>query len=220
VQGTKTVRVLLADDHRLLCDGLQMLLNRERDMEVVGIAADGRQALTMARKLRPDVVVMDVAMPELNGIQATSQILAELPSTRVVALSMYADRRSVHGMLSAGATGYLLKDCAAEELAGAIRQAMRGRVFLSAEVASLVVGAFTSKGDSSVPLPDSHLSAREKEVLQLLAEGYSAVNIAATLNISRKTVETHRRHIMDKLGINSVAELTKYAVREGISSLE
>ncbi len=216
---TSAIKVLLADDHRIMCDGLKLLLERHPDVAVVGVAFDGREAVAMTRRLSPDVVVMDVAMPELNGIEATRQIRSECPQTRVIALSMYADRRSISGMLTAGAIGYLLKDCAAEELALAIRAAMSGRSFLSSEVASLVVGEFTRQA-ASAPAPVSpRLTPRENEVLQLIAEGHAASEIADALHTSRKTVETHRRHIMEKLGLRSVAELTKYAVREGITSL-
>lgn len=216
----RKIRILLADDHRIMCDGLQLVLERHSDLEVVGVAGNGRQAVAMARELKPDVVVMDVAMPELNGIEATRQIVLENPDSKVVALSMYSDKRSVNGMLASGATGYLLKDGAAEELARAIRTVAANRVFLSAEVASLVVQEYKHHLGSDSEVEKTSLSPREQEVLQLLVEGNSPRLVADKLHIGVKTVESHRRRVMDKLDLHSVAELTKYAVREGITSLE
>jgi DNA-binding NarL/FixJ family response regulator len=186
-------------------------------MEVVGEAEDGRTAVSLARELRADVVIMDLTMPGLNGVDATRQLAASRPGLRVLALSMHSDKRFVQQMLRAGATGYLLKDCAYEELAQAVRTVASGRVYLSPSVAGLVVDECIERwGGSRADV----LTPREREVVQLLAEGMPTKVVAAELGLSAKTVESHRKSIMMKLGIGSLAELTKYAVREGITSLD
>jgi DNA-binding NarL/FixJ family response regulator len=215
-----SIKVLLADDHRVFREGLRALLEKSADIRVVGEAENGRAAVRLTRDLAPDVIVMDVSMPELNGIEATRQISSRLPSTKVVALSMHADRRFVTEMLKAGARGYLLKDCTCEELVTAIRTTAAGKTYLSPAVADEVVKAYLSQAPESDSGPDgTALTDRQREVLQLLAEGHTTRQIALRLHVSIKTVETHRHQIMDKLNIHSVAELTKYAVREGLTSL-
>jgi two-component system response regulator NreC len=213
------IRILLADDHKIVRQGLRTLLEQEPDMEVVAEAEDGRIAVRLARELAPQVVIMDVGMPDLNGIEATRQVLADTPGLKVIALSMHSDRRFVVNMLKAGASGYLLKDSAFEELAAAIRVVMLNKTYLSPGVSDIVIKDYVQgpREDSSV---FSVLTPREREVLQLMAEGKSTKQIADRLHVSVKTIETHRQQIMTKLGIHSVAELTKYAVREGLSSLE
>ncbi len=213
------IRILLADDHKIVRQGLRTLLEKEPDMEVVAEAEEGRMAVRLARKLAPQVVIMDVGMPDLNGIEATRQVLADTPGLKVIALSMHSDRRFVVNMLKAGASGYLLKDSAFEELAAAIRVVMLNKTYLSPGVSDIVIKDYVQgpREDSSV---FSVLTPREREVLQLMAEGKSTKQIADRLHVSIKTIETHRQQIMTKLGIHSVAELTKYAVREGLSSLE
>ncbi len=213
------IRILLADDHKIVRQGLRTLLEKEPDMEVVAEAEEGRMAVRLARKLAPQVVIMDVGMPDLNGIEATRQVLADTPGLKVIALSMHSDRRFVVNMLKAGASGYLLKDSAFEELAAAIRVVMLNKTYLSPGVSDIVIKDYVQgpREDSSV---FSVLTPREREVLQLMAEGKSTKQIADRLHVSVKTIETHRQQIMTKLGIHSVAELTKYAVREGLSSLE
>ncbi len=211
-----SIGVLLADDHRIIRQGLRSLLEKQPDMEVVAEAENGRTAVQLARRLSPDVVVMDIAMPDLNGIEATQQIIAEAPGVKIVALSMHSDKRFVARMLKAGASGYLLKDCAFEELARAIRTVAVNQIYLSPGIAGVVVEDFVRH----VSETDSSLTPREREVLQLLAEGSSTKEIAARLQVSVKTVETHRRHIMEKLDIHTIAELTKYAIRQGLTSLE
>jgi two-component system response regulator NreC len=213
-----TIRILLADDHKIVRQGLRTLLEKEPDMEVVAEAEDGRIAVRLARKLAPQVVIMDVGMPDLNGIEATRQVLADTPGLKVIALSMHSDRRFVVNMLKAGASGYLLKDSAFEELAAAIRVVMLNKTYLSPGVSDIVIKDYVQgpREDSSV---FSVLTPREREVLQLMAEGKSTKQIADRLHVSIKTIETHRQQIMTKLSIHSVAELTKYAVREGLSSL-
>ena len=211
-----TTRVLLADDHKILRQGLQTLLQNEPDIEVVGQADNGRDAIGLAKELRPDVVIMDVAMPDVGGVGATRELVNAVPTAKVVALSMHSDRRFVTGMLSAGASGYLLKDSAFEELALSIRAVMRGELYLSAGITGVVVDELVGPRLAKEPL----LSTRETEVLRLLAAGKSTADMARELGVSVKTIETHRRQIMHKLGLHSVAELTKYAVREGLTSLD
>ncbi|HTL30785.1 MAG TPA: response regulator transcription factor [Tepidisphaeraceae bacterium] len=215
-------RILLADDHQIVRQGLRSLLDQHPDMEVVGEAEDGRKAVEMTDELNPDVVVMDVGMPGLNGIEATRQVALKEKGTKVVALSMHSDRRFVGEMLKAGAKGYLLKDGAFDELANAIRTVCANKVYLSPKIANFVVEDYVRQRPE-VPGKKSayaSITPREREVLQLFAEGQSTKQVAATLHLSVKTVETHRRQIMEKLQIFSVAELTKYAIREGITSAE
>ena len=211
-------KILLADDHQIMREGLVALLERAPGLQVVGEAADGRSAVLLARQLNPHVVVMDVTMPDLNGIDATRQILEENRQIKVIALSMHADRRFVKGMLQAGASGYLLKHSASQELIKAIKLVMANRVYLSPEVAGVVVE------DYKAPAADTSafavLTPREREVLQLFAEGKTPRQIAATLHLGLKTVEAYRRQIMEKLDFQSLAELIKYAVREGLTSLD
>ena len=215
-----TIKILLADDHKITRQGLRSLLEKQSDMAVVAEAEDGRTAVQMVEKLSPDVVIMDVSMPDLNGIEATRQIISRNSKVKIIALSMHSDRLFVTEMLKSGACGYLLKDCAFEELAGAIRAVVDGKTYLSPAISGVVVDDYLhrlSKNDS----PNGQiLTNREREVLQLLAEGKSTKQIALKLHISVKTVETHRRQMMDKLDIHTVAELTKYAIRKGLTSLE
>jgi two-component system, NarL family, response regulator NreC len=213
------MKVLLADDHKIVRDGLRTLLEKHADIMVAGEAEDGREALQLARKLSPDVVVMDIAMPDLNGIEATRQILSEYPGIKIVALSMHSDKRFVSEMLKAGASAYLLKDCAFEELITAIRTVMKGKIYLSPGIAGVVLEDYIRTDRSSGLSVFSQLSDREREVLQLMAEGKTTKEVAAHLNVSIKTVETHRTNIMTKLDIHSIAELTKYAIREGLTTL-
>ena len=213
------MRVVLADDHRLVRDGLRALLERA-GVEVVGEAATGHEALAEVRRLRPDVVVMDIGMPELNGIDATKRIKAELQGVKVLALSMNADRRYVIAMLEAGAVGYLLKNSASEELLSALDAVTRGETYLSPAIAGSVVAQAIHGGTTARPGEERPLSVREREVLQLVAEGKSSKEIGAILNIAVPTVETHRRQIVEKLNLRTIAELTKYAIREGLTSSE
>jgi DNA-binding NarL/FixJ family response regulator len=211
-----TVKVLVADDHQILREGLVTILGKA-GMTVVGEAADGRTAVRLARELQPQVVIVDIAMPELNGIEATRQIVEEFPHIKVIALSMHADRHFVRGMLQAGASGYLLKYCASQDLVQAIGAVLNHQTFLSPGITELVVDDFKSaSGDSSA---FSVLTPREREVLQLYAEGKISREIAATLHVSLKTVEAYRRQIMEKMKFQSFADLIKYAIREGLTSL-
>ncbi len=211
-------RVLLADDHKILRQGLRTLLEQEKDIQIVGEADTGRSSVELAGELAPDVVIMDVAMPDLNGIDATRRIADVKPRTRVLALSMHSAGRYVGGMLQAGARGYILKDCAAEELTHAIRTVMAGQVYVSPGVTGTIVNDYVRQLTAADQ--PATLTPREREVLQLLAEGGSTANIAAGLSLSVKTIETHRKRIMDKLDLRSIAELTKYAIREGITTVD
>jgi DNA-binding NarL/FixJ family response regulator len=213
------VKVVLADDHRMVRDGLRAVLERA-GIQVVGEAADGREALEQVDLSRPDVVVMDVVMPKLNGIDATRKIRAKFPGARVIGLSMNTDRRYVIAMLEAGAMGYLLKNAASSELLSALEAVMRGEKYLSPAIAGSVVEAAVQKKSPSSSDGERPLSGREREVLQLIAEGKSSKEIAVQLEVAVPTVETHRRQIMDKLQLRTIAELTKYAIREGLTSAE
>jgi len=214
------LRIVLADDHQLFRDGLRTLLGQQADMEVVGEAIDGLSAVEAVGRLRPDILLMDISMSGLNGLEATRRILVDGSTTRGIMLSMHADQRYVTEALRAGALGYVLKDSAIGELLGAIRTVARGRRYLSAMLADRVIGEYVDLAGERSPSAFSILSPRERQVLQLLAEGTSTKEMAVRLKVSVKTVETHRRQIMDKLDIHSVAELTKYAIREGITPLE
>ncbi|MGA9538507.1 MAG: response regulator transcription factor [Desulfobacterales bacterium] len=213
-------RIFIVDDHRIVREGLQSLVEKENDLEVVGMAENGRQALLLARRLKPDVVIMDIAMPELNGVDATRQILDEVPGVKVIALSMHSEKQFVEGMLRAGVMGYLLKESAFEELIKAIRIVCAGKKYLSPDVTDIVLRDYLSPPDGKDIEQASDLTLREREVLQLLAEGRATKKIAERLNISVKTVESHRKNLMDKLNLHTVAELTKYAVRRGLTSIE
>jgi len=216
-----SIRVLLADDHTIMRSGLRSLLEKESDMEVVGEADNGRRTVQLARELSPDVVLMDISMPDLNGIEASRQIVSEVPDVKVVALSMHSDEQFVAQMLDSGAIGYLLKDCALEELCRAIRVVVANKSYLSPGIAGVVVETYRRRDRArGEPRRFGELTPREREVLQLVAEGKSSKEIASLLHVSIKTVEAHRHQMMDKLNIRSVAELTKYAIRKGITSLE
>jgi DNA-binding NarL/FixJ family response regulator len=213
------MRVVLADDHRMMRDGLRAVLERA-GVQVIAEAGNGREAVAEVRRVQPDVVIMDVGMPELNGIDATRRLAAEMPLAKVIALSMNADRRYVIAMLEAGAVGYVLKNSASEELLVALQAVTRGETYVSPAVAGGVVNPATHLGAPGRPARERPLSAREREVLQLIAEGKSSKEIGVTLGIAVTTVETHRRQLMDKLNLRTIAELTKYAIREGMTSNE
>ena len=197
-----------------------MLLNKKDHFEVIAEAENGRAAVNLARKHQPDVVVMDINMPELNGVDASRQILSELPQTKIIALSMYSDRSYVKGMLQAGVSGYLLKNCAFEELSKAILTVMRNQTYLSPKVSEIVRKEFVKMMDSDASSTVELLTDKEREVLQLISEGKKTRDIAENLHISVKTVEARRSKIMEKLNIKSVAGLTKFAIREGLTSVE
>lgn len=215
-----TLRILLADDHQIIRDGLKALIAKDSRLEVAAEAENGRSAVQLANKVAPDIVIMDISMPDLNGIDATRQIRSAVPNAKVIALSMHSDRQFVEGMLKAGASGYLLKDCAFEELLTAVQAVAAGQIYLSPAIARTVVRQYLDRLGATEAVGAEPLSDREREVLQLIAEGHSTKAVAERLFISAKTVETHRRNIMEKLDLHSVAELTKYALRQGLTSIE
>lgn len=213
------IKIILADDHKIIREGLRALLEKGPDMEVVGEANDGIATVRLTKNLNPDIVIMDIGMPDMNGIEATRQIISETKGVKVIALSMHSDRRFVLQMLKAGASGYLLKDSAFEELALAIKTVMLGQPYLSPKITDVVIKEYIISMPKNEETVFTKITAREREVLQLIAEGKSTKQIASFLNVSVKTIETHRQQIMEKLNIHSIAELTKYAIREGIASL-
>jgi DNA-binding NarL/FixJ family response regulator len=212
------IRVLLADDHKMFREALRAMLEKDATIAVVGEAGDGLSALDQARSIAPDVVVMDINMPGLNGIEATRQILASHPDIGVIALSAYFEQGFVTEMLGAGAMGYVVKEAAAEELLRAIRTVANRQTYLSPEVATTMVQA-TLAPNTNGQRELQKLGKRERQVLQLLADGLTSPQIAARLHISPGTVDVHRRNIMQKLGLHSVAELTKWAIRHGVTSV-
>jgi|SRR5689334_4582548 two-component system, NarL family, response regulator NreC len=211
------VRVLLADDHTILRAGLKMMLNAQPDIEVVGEASDGRQVVVEAQRLLPDVILMDITMPEVNGIEATRQVKRLLPETRVLVLTMHENEEYLFQMLRAGAAGYMLKEAADTELISAIRVVSSGRFYLSPSAQTMMVSDYLQRVRTGEER-DSYgaLTEREREILKLVAEGYTNAQIGERLFISPKTVDTHRTHIMDKLNLHSRAELVKYAMRRGL----
>jgi DNA-binding NarL/FixJ family response regulator len=214
---SKKIRVLLADDHGVVRKGLRFLLESEPDMEVAGEASDGREAVDSAAKLNPDIVVMDIAMPRLNGIDATAQIVKHYPAVGVIVLSMHSDEEYLVRTLTAGAKGYLLKDSAESDLVTAVRTVAKGKPFFSAPITQTLLYDNLPKL-KHMGLSDSYdlLTDREKEVLQLLAEGKSNKEVATVLDVSPYTIETHRTHIMQKLNLHNTAEIVLYAVRKKI----
>ena len=216
--GSPPTRILLADDHQLLRQGLRSLLDAQEDFTVVGEAGDGREAVKLAIELASDVVMIDVSMPDLNGIEATRQITAALPKTRVLVVSMHTGRQTVVETLRAGASGYLAKVSSFDEVERALRTVIAGNRYLSPGVAGSVVDELVSPGERSAAY--ASLTPREREVLQLLAEGQSSKEVGAALFISARTVDVHRKNLMDKLGLRSAAQLTLYAVRAGLISLD
>ncbi|RJQ42497.1 MAG: DNA-binding response regulator [Nitrospiraceae bacterium] len=214
-----TTSILIADDHKIVRDGLRTMLSKYPEIEVVGEAEDGRTTVRLVNQLSPDIVIMDIAMPDLNGIEATRQIIAEKPGVKVIALSMHSDKRYISAMFKAGASGFLQKHCAFQEMMTAIQTIKEDKTYLSPAISGTVVEDFIRHPEKAESSVFSVLSSREREVLQLLSEGQNTKEIAAVLNVSIKTVEAHRVKIMSKLGIHSMAELTKYAVREGLTSL-
>jgi two-component system response regulator NreC len=208
----KRIRILLADDHAVVRQGFKMILGAEPDMEIVGEAGNGREAVEQAEQLRPDIVVMDVAMPELNGIEATRRLAASMPHTRVIALSMHKDSVYVREILRAGARGYLLKDSGAGDLVSAIRAVASGESYLSPAVSNAVLDDYRKHVTNPIDL----LTSREREVLQMLAEGKTNKEIAVVLNLSVYTVDAHRGRIMEKLNVHSINELVRFAVRNGL----
>jgi DNA-binding NarL/FixJ family response regulator len=214
------IRILLADDHAIVRHGLSQSIQREKDMEVIGQAENGISTVEMVRELSPDIVIMDISMPDLNGMEATREIIRDFPQVKVIGLSMHSAKKFITEMFKAGASAYLLKDCKFEELAEAIRTVMSGKSYISPEISKEVVESYIKTADQEQSSVFSTLSKREREVLQLLAEGQTTKQIGLKLHISPKTVEAHRLRVMDKLDIDNVAQLTKYAIQEGLTSAE
>ncbi len=215
-----SIRIILADDHAIVRHGLNKLIQQQEDMEVIAQVADGHSTVELTRELLPDMVIMDIGMPDLNGIDATGQIIREFPQVKVIGLSMHSGKKFVIEMLKAGASGYLLKDCALEELTTAIKAVASGKTYLSPSITDVVVENYVRHSQKKESSAFSLLSQREREVLQLMAEGKTTKQIGLKLHISPKTVEGHRLRIMEKLNMDSVAKLTKYAIQEGLTSPE
>lgn len=215
------MKVLIAEDHKLMAEGLCSLINDRQDLDLVGVAHDGRAAVKLAEQLTPDIVLMDIGLPKMNGVEATRQILSQARgrNTKILALSMHTEKRYVEEMIKAGASGYMVKDCLFDELSEAIDIIASGKTYLCHKVAGVVLDSYCNDLKQNRSHKDAALTNREREVLQLVAEGRSTKEIAGDLNVSIKTVETHRRQIMIKLEIKNVAQLTKYALREGLTSL-
>jgi len=214
-----STKIIVVDEHRILREGLSTLIAKQPDMEIIGEATDGREALDLADKLSPDLILMDVTMPNLNGIEATRKIKSKNPDIEIIALSLHSDRRYVLGMIDAGASGYLLKECAFEELVRAINTVMAKKKYLSPGISDILIEEYVKKNTQDKPTIYSKLTPREREILQLIAEGKNTKEIARRLSISIKTVATHRKHIKKKLKVESIAELTKIAIKEGLTSL-
>jgi DNA-binding NarL/FixJ family response regulator len=213
-------RILLVDDHGVLREGLRSLIEKQPDMEVVAEAENGRKAVELVRELLPDVVITDITMPNLNGVDATRQIIREFPQVKVLALSIHSNRAFVADMLKAGASGYVLKECTFDDLVEAVHAVASGGTYLSAKVAGVVVSDYVKRLSATPASPLDALTEREREVLQLVGEGRNTKQIARVLHISTKTVEANRRKIMDKLDAHSVADLVRIAILGGLASLE
>lgn len=215
-----SIRIVIVDDHRIVREGLRSLIDRQTGIEIVAEASDGRSAVRLSKELRPDVVVMDISMPDLNGIEAARHIVANCKDVKVIALSMHSDRRYIVDAFRAGASGYLVKDCCVEELVKAIHTVAVGKRYLCPDMADSVIEDYVMLVPDSEVSSLSKLTPREREVLQLLSEGKKMSEIASALGLSIKTIETYRQQIMRKLNTRSVAELTKFAIREGLTSAE
>jgi len=214
------ISILLADDHKILRDGIRALLEKEPDFDVIGEADSGRTVIELACELKPDVIIMDIGMPDINGIEATREILSRVPSIRVLALSMYSDKRFVVEMLNAGATGYLVKDCALDEMLSAVRSVASNQRYIAPKLLETIIEDYMNNKCNNGMMKKTQLTPRECEVLRLIAQGYNSKKIASELYISVKTVDTHRQNIEHKLELYSVAELTKYAIKIGLISID
>lgn len=217
-EDNRAIKILIVDDHKIFLEGLMKLLSAEKDFSVVGMALNGRDAIRMASELLPDLVLLDISLPDMKGSEVARRIVQKLPEARIVALTIHSEKEYVHRMMKAGATGYLVKDCSLKEIVHCIRGVAGGMSYLCASVANVVIKDFI--GDKESENNGSGLTERENQVLRLIADGLSTKAIAAKLGISAKTIETHRRQIMHKLNIFNIPQLTKYALREGLTSLE
>jgi len=216
-----SIKVFLADDHRMVRDGFRLLLETQSDIKVVGEAGNGRETVRQVVKLAPDIVLMDIAMPDLNGIEATQQISEECPATKTIILSMFSTTQHISRAFKAGARGYILKESAGDNLIKAVRMVYGGKIFLCEEISEVVVGDYVRKHETvEVVEPLARLTPREREILQLLVEGKTNKRIAEILFLSPKTIETYRSHLMQKLGIKDLPGLVKFAIQCGITSVE
>lgn len=213
------IKIIIVDDHRIVREGIRNLLSSESDIEVLAECENGREAIKLVHKHNPDVTLMDISMPELNGIEAIAQITHSMPNTRIIILTMHSEHSFIWKAFKAGAYAYLLKDCAAEELVAAIRHVNSGKKYISNDISDTILQDFIDSKWNDGTAADVTLSVREKEVLQLLAEGKSTKSIAEILFIGNKTVESHRKNIMEKIKVHSLPELTKYAIRSGLTSV-
>jgi DNA-binding NarL/FixJ family response regulator len=213
------IPLIIADDHELFLEGVRDILSREEDLDVLAMARTGQEALELTLQHHPDVVVMDVTMPKMNGIEASRRIKSSLEDVKILGLSMHADKRLIAEILKAGASGYALKEGSSEELIRAIHIVSSGETYLSPKIASILIKDYLKLLDTAVPSRASLLSDREREVLSLLAKGSSTKEVASSLHISKNTVDTHRRRIMEKLDCGNIAELTRFAIREGLIDL-
>ncbi|MFH1421294.1 MAG: response regulator transcription factor [Planctomycetota bacterium] len=214
------IRIVIADDHEIIRDGLRTLFSKEADIKVIGEVSNGLSAVELVAETSPDVVIMDITMPDLNGIETARKITSLSPNTKIIALTMHSDRRFVMEMFKAGASGYILKDCAFDELSKAVHIIVKGHKYMSPKITDVVVDNCFQNKTKDESCAFSVLTSREREVLQLISEGWSTKKTAVKLHVSNKTIETHRSQIMKKLGIHNIADLTKYAIREGLTSLD
>jgi DNA-binding NarL/FixJ family response regulator len=213
------IKIVLADDHQILRDGIKNVIEQNSTLKVIGEATNGREAIKLCEQLKPDVVIMDIAMEGLNGLEATERITQDNPAIKVIALSMHSNKRFVLGMFKAGAYGYLLKDCDADELIKAIKTVAINQKYIAQKISGIILNELIA-GPQEDGDEESGLTSREKEILQMIAEGKSSKEIGDILFLSSKTVDTHRKNIMDKLELRTLPELTKYAIRSGLTSLE
>ena len=212
--------IILADDHTMIREGIRSMLVNELRHNVIAQASNGRETIALVQQHKPDIVLMDITMPELNGIEATRHIINEFPDIKIIALSMHTDKGIVSGMLNAGASGYLLKDSSPAELQQAIQTVMRGKIYITGEITDVVVRDYIHNHNGTHTATVPQLTPREIEIIQLIAEGKASKDIASVLHISISTIDTHRQHIMDKLQLHSVADIVKFAIRTGLTTAE
>ncbi len=213
------IKIIIADDHRLFREGLVNLLSDSKDIEILAQAENGADVIVKAKELNPDVIIMDIGMPVLNGVEATGKLLKDFPSIKVIALSMHSDKQYIKGMLEAGASGYLFKNCAYDELIDAIHTVHAGKKYLSDKITEIMIQDYLGK-EESIPETDSELTERESEILKLIAEGASTSEISELLFVSVKTIGTHKQHLLEKLNLKTSTDLVKYAIKKGIISLD
>jgi DNA-binding NarL/FixJ family response regulator len=212
------IRIIIADDHQLFREGLANLLSNSKDIEILAQAENGKEVINKAKELKPDVVIMDIGMPVMDGVEATQELLNELPNMKIVALSMHSDKQYIKGMFEAGAAGYLFKNCAYDELIKAIHTVYSGKKYLGEKITEIMIQDYLGK-EENLPATDSELTERESEILKLIAEGVSISDISDQLFVSVKTIGTHKQHILEKLNLKTTTDLVKYAIKKGIITL-